>query len=59
MANDQIKRAAKEKNVHLWKIAYTLGYTDSYFSKLLRKEFPDEKRSEILAIIDNISVQEG
>ena len=35
----------------LWQIADKLGYTDSYFSRLLRKELPEDKQAQIMQII--------
>lgn len=35
----------------LWQIANRLGITDSYFSRLLRKELPADKQAEIMQII--------
>ena len=35
----------------LWQIADKLGYTDSYFSRLLRKELPEAKQAQIMQII--------
>ena len=38
--NQNIRKAAAEAGVKLWQIADKLGYTDSCFSRLLRKELP-------------------
>ena len=36
--NQTIRRTAAAAGVKLWQIADRMGYTDSYFSRLLRKE---------------------
>ena len=44
--NQTIRRTAAGAGVKLWQIADRMGYTDSYFSRLLRKELPEEKQAE-------------
>lgn len=50
-ANQKIRRTASEAGVKLWRIADKLGYADSTFSRLLRKELPADKQAEIMQII--------
>ena len=50
-ANQAIRQTAAAKGVKLWQIADKLGYTDSYFSRLLRKELPEDKQAQIMQII--------
>ena len=57
-ANQKIRKTAAGAGVKLWQIADKLGITDSYFSRLLRKEFPADKQAEILRIIAELE-QEG
>lgn len=45
---------ANERNVHLWQIASKLGINDGNFSRRLRTELPEEKKTEIRAIIDDL-----
>ena len=52
--NQTIRRTAAAAGVKLWQIADRMGYTDSYFSRLLRKELPEEKQAEILQIISEL-----
>lgn len=54
MANDVIKEKAKQSGVYLWQIADVLGITDSMFSRKLRKELPETKKTKILSIIDDL-----
>ena len=55
MANKDIKDYAKIKDVRLWQIAKKLNLQDSNFSRMLRRELSDEKKTEIKAIIDELS----
>lgn len=55
MHNREIREAAKQKGVKLWQIADALGITDASFSRKLRREFTDDERERILAIIDRIA----
>lgn len=53
-ANQVIRNAAKSAGIKLWQIAYEIGMTDGNFSRMLRKELSDEKKSEIFRIIENL-----
>lgn len=55
MPNEKIKRAAKEKNVRLWKVAKMLNIQDSALSRKMREELPEEETARILAIIDQLA----
>jgi len=55
-ANKDIRRIAKEKGIYLWQIADRLGMYDSNFSKLLRKELPNDNRERIMQIINELEV---
>lgn len=57
--NQKIRRTAATAGVKLWQIAERLGITDSYFSRLLRKEFPADKQTEILRIIAELEQEAG
>ena len=46
--NQNIRKAAAGAGVKLWQIADKLGYTDSYFSRLLRKELPEDKQAQMV-----------
>ena len=50
-ANQKIRRTAAGAGLKLCQIANRLGITDSYFSRLLRKELPADKQAEIMQII--------
>lgn len=54
MRNQEIRQAAEEAGVKLWEIAEELGITDSYFSRKLRRDLPDEEKRRILNIIKSL-----
>ena len=53
--NATIRNEAKRRNVRLWQIAEALGVQESFFSKKLRKELPQDEQEKILIIIDNLA----
>lgn len=55
MQNVKIRNYATSKDVFLWEIAKRLGYSDTYFSKMLREEFSEEMKKKTLTIIDEIA----
>ncbi len=55
MRNQDIRNAAKEKGVRLWRVAERIGVTNSYFSVMLRKPFSDAERANVYAIIDQLA----
>lgn len=57
--NQTIRRTAAGAGVKLWQIADKLGITDSHFSRILRKELPEEKQSQIMQIIAKLEREAG
>lgn len=57
-ANQTIRKTAAAAGVKLWQVADRMGYADSTFSRLLRKELPADKQAEALRIIAELE-QEG
>lgn len=55
MCNQDIRQAATESSVRLWRIADALGITDSSFSRKLRKELPQVEKEKIFSIIQKLS----
>ena len=55
MTNHYIRKTAAESNVKLWEIADKLGFTDSTFSRKLRRELDSQEQEKILAIIAEIA----
>lgn len=58
MRNKDIKDYIKTKNVHLWMVAERLGIADSSFSRMLRYEISEEKKTQIKAIADELAVKQ-
>ena len=54
MANQDIRFAAMQAGISLWKIAEKYGITDSSFSRLLRHELSADKKQKILDIIKDL-----
>lgn len=53
--NNDIRKYARERGVFLYEVAKRLGLNDGNFSRLLRFELPDQKRAEIIGIIDDLT----
>lgn len=53
--NMEIRQEAAGAGVKLWQIADKLGITDSCFSRKLRKEFTNEEKEKIRAIIAELA----
>lgn len=57
MKNIDIRNYAKEHKVNLWEVSERLGYAhETAFSRILRHELSENKKTEIKAIIDNLAV---
>lgn len=54
-SNADIRAMAKAKGVMLWQIAEAIGINDGNFSRKLRRELSAAEKTEILAIIDELS----
>lgn len=52
--NIEIRNAIFSNNIKKWEIANKLGITDSTFSRMLRNEISNEKKKEILNIINTL-----
>lgn len=56
MKNKDIRNYAKMKGVNLWEVSERLGYAhETAFSRVLRHELPEDKKVEIMTIIDELS----
>ncbi len=53
-ANKEIRLKAFEAGIPHWKIAERLGMKGSNFCVMLRQELTEEKKNEILRIIDEL-----
>lgn len=47
MRNKDIRKEVKDARLFLWQVADELSITDSSFSRMLRKELPEERKEEI------------
>lgn len=54
MKNQDIRNEVKSAGLKLWQIAERLGINDGNFSRLLRRELSDEKKTEIRSIIEKL-----
>lgn len=57
MSGAEVKKLILDANVHIWKVAYAWGISDSNFSKRLRKDFSDTEVNRIKEIIAEIKKQ--
>lgn len=54
LSNLIIREAIKKNNLKYWMVADKLGINDGNFSRMLRKELPEEKEKEIIDIIKEL-----
>lgn len=54
MKNNDIRNMALMHGVKLWQIAERLEITDSYFSRMLRKELPSEKKNRFKTLLSKL-----
>ena len=57
MANIDIRQALLKTDIKQWKVAELLRVSESQFSRMLRRELPEEKKMEIMAIIDELAAR--
>lgn len=53
--NKEIREYIKSRKVPMWRIAERLGIADSSFSRMLRYEISEEKKTKIYEIADRLS----
>ena len=49
--NQEIRTAARQARIPLWKIADALGVSEATFTRMMRRELPKEKQEQIKTII--------
>ena len=54
-ANQDIRDYAAQKGVYFWEIAMQLGISEPTITRWMRVELPEDKRREIVQIIDKIA----
>ena len=57
--NSDVRKAIDESGFRYWEVADRYGCTDTTFSKKLRKELPNEVKSKIFAIIEELKAGGG
>lgn len=55
MKNVDVRNYALKKGVKLWEIAAAFGHNDVWISKKLRFELPEEQKTEMFKVIDDIA----
>lgn len=55
MCNNDIREKIKFAGVRYWQVAGELGVSDGNFSRMLRRELPDDKKTQILEAIDRLT----
>lgn len=59
MFNQDIRQEIKDAGLFYYQIAEQLGINDGNFSRLLRRELPDEKKEQIRGIIQQLAQKDG
>lgn len=54
-ANNDIRLLAAGKGVRLWQIAKALGVSETWFIRIMREELPEQKREQIIKIINDLA----
>lgn len=55
--NIDLRRDMFEAEVKHWEVALALGITESSFSRLLRRELPDEEKNKIRQAIKRVKAE--
>ena len=55
LANEDIRRTAKQFGVRLWEIGEAMGLNDGNFSRKLRHELPAKDKERVLGIINQLA----
>lgn len=56
--NDSIRKAAKEANVPLWKVALTAGISEATLTRWMRVKLPSEREHTLLEAIKQAQREE-
>lgn len=49
--NKEIREAIERKRVKYYEVAEKLGISTCYFSRMLQRELPEERKAEILKVV--------
>jgi len=58
MVNEDVRQAIKDANLKYWQVASAYGLTDGNFSRLLRQELSEEKKTKVMNIIKNLKKED-
>lgn len=53
--NIEIRNSAKRHGLTHWQIAERLGISEQTFCRMMRRELPAEKQSDILRVLDQMA----
>lgn len=56
-ANDDVRKAMKDKHVPAWAVGAALGVHENTVLRRLRFELPETEKQNLLRIIDNLAEQ--
>lgn len=54
VANKDIRDQIQKNRLRYWEVANALGITDTTFSKKLRNEFPEDYKTKITDVINQL-----
>jgi predicted XRE-type DNA-binding protein len=57
MANQDIRRYAKQNGVKLWQVAKVMGVSEPTMTRLLRQELSESKKTEFIRIINELAAR--
>ena len=55
LANEAIRKAARNANVPLWRVGEALGVSEATVTRMLRHELDDARKESINGVIRNLS----
>lgn len=58
-ANQDIRQAAINKGIKHWQIADQMGIREEAFSKMLRKELPEDVKHKVMETIEKLTTDGG
>ena len=59
MANQDIRRYAKQNGVKLWQVAKVKGISEPTMTRLLRMELSDDEKATFRRIIDELAARQA
>ena len=58
-ANKALRKQIEKSGIKQWQIADALGVADSTFTRWLRHELPEERKNEVLRVIEEVKQHES